>query len=57
MADLFESGVTYGEKSWHEKENNLAADDPRRFSARESLEASSMMWGVTTLPLALSIAG
>lgn len=54
MADLFESGVTFGAKSWHGKENNLQAGDDRRYSVQETIEAAGMNWGVTKLPLAIA---
>jgi phage/plasmid-like protein (TIGR03299 family) len=54
MADLFESGVTYGEKSWHGKENNLAADDLRRYSVDGTMAAAGMEWTVAKLPLAIA---
>jgi len=50
MAANFESGVTYGEKSWHGQESNLAADDVRRYDVVESLREGKMLWRVTKKP-------
>lgn len=54
MSHLFESGVTYGEKSWHKLENNLSADDGRRYSVDGTLAASGMDWQVAKFPLAIA---
>lgn len=54
MAALFETGVTYGAKSWHGQENNLQADDARRFSVEGTIEAAGMDWRVAKMPLAIA---
>lgn len=53
MAANFESGVTYGEKSWHGQENNLGVDDARRYSVSGSLEAAGMNWRVAKVQLGI----
>lgn len=55
MAANFESGVTFGEKSWHGQENNLSAEDARRFSVEETIDAAGMNWRVTKVPLAIAL--
>lgn len=49
MADNFESGVTFGERSWHGKEDNRGADDDARFSVERTLELSKMDWETVKL--------
>ncbi len=54
MAALFESGVTFGEKSWHGLENNLLSTDERRYSVAGTMAAAGMDWTVTKLPLVVA---
>ena len=54
MAANFESGVTYGDVSWHKAETNLPADDPRRFSVSDTIIAAKMDWTVTKYPLQIA---
>jgi len=54
MADHFESGVTFGERSWHGKEDNRSADDEARYSMERTLELSGMDWETVKVPLVVA---
>lgn len=54
MAANFESGITYGQKSWHEQEENRRADDIRRFSIVETIRGAKMDWRVSKHALAVA---
>ena len=54
MAHLFESGVTYGEQSWHRREVNLTAADARRWSVEQTMAVAGMEWTVAKHPLAIA---
>jgi len=54
MAANFESGVTFGQVSWHGRENNLRPDDARRYSVAGCMEAADMEWRVGKYPLAIA---
>lgn len=47
MPANFESGVTFGEQSWHGDEVNLPADHPARYDVAECIKLAEMEWEVT----------
>lgn len=51
MSHEFESGVTFGEVSWHGLENNFAADDPARFDVSLSIDRAGMGWTTRLEPI------
>lgn len=55
MAANFESGVTFGKKSWHGKECNLDQLHPHRFDIAAAMQAAGMGWKVNKIPLMCSI--